>query len=436
MLFGKKHIDRVEQELGSTKQGQRYWHLIRNRFRKKRAAVWALRVIYVFAFIALFADFIANEKPLYCKIDGSVHFPIFRQYLVDLGLAKQHGPFLHINWRESQGEFESIFFPPIPYSYDTQDLDHLNFVGPFDDQQVASFRFRHWLGTDKLGRDVAAGMVNGTRMAMLIGLVAMGIAAIIGISLGAISGYFGDDRLQWSRARLLMTILGLLVGLFYGFTARSFALQEGALGWQLLFSVLILAGSLFVFRKLSILLERWSPLAKKISIPADLLVMRLIEIKRSIPTLLLLLAILGLVTRPNIFYVMAIIGLLSWTGLARFMRAEMLRIRELEYMEATRALGYSHWRALFRHAIPNGLTPVLVALSFGVAGAILTEASLSFIGIGVPPEQVTWGTMLYTARSTPYAWWLGLFPGLGIFLTVMAFNLVGEGLSEAIHSRR
>ncbi|MCB0629227.1 MAG: ABC transporter permease, partial [Lewinella sp.] len=169
--------------------------------------------------------------------------------------------------------------------------------------------------------------------------------------------------------------------------------------------------------------------------PLDLLVMRLIEIKRSIPTLLLLLAILALVSRPNIFYVMAIIGLLSWTNLARFMRGEMLRIRELEYMEATRALGYSHWRALFRHAIPNGLTPVLVSLSFGIAGAILTEASLSFIGIGVPPEQVTWGTMLYTARSTPYAWWLGLFPGLGIFLTVMAFNLVGEGLSEAIHAR-
>lgn len=435
MLFGKKHIDQMEEELAQKGSDQRYWQLVKNRFRKKRAAVWALRILYVFAFIALFADFIANEKPLYCKVEGTSYFPIFRQYLVDAGLARQHAHFLHINWREAQDEFESIYFPLIPYSYDTQDLEHLNFVGPFQEQNVSSLQFRHWLGTDKLGRDIAAGMVNGTRMAMLIGIVAMGIAALIGISLGATAGYFGDDRLNWSRALLLTTMTGLLVGLFYGFSVRSFALQEGQLVWELLLSLLILAGSIFAFRSLAGLLEKWPPLAKKIRVPVDLLVMRLIEIKRSIPTLLLLLAILALVARPNVFYVMAIIGLLSWTGLARFMRAEMLRVRELEYMEATRALGYSNWRALFRHAIPNGLTPVLVALSFGVAGAILTEASLSFIGIGVPPDQVTWGTMLYTARSTPYAWWLGLFPGLGIFITVMAFNLVGEGLSEAIHAR-
>ncbi|MEZ4989695.1 MAG: ABC transporter permease [Saprospiraceae bacterium] len=425
----------MEAALSGTDSDQRYWRLVRNRFRKKRSAVWALRVLYVFAFIALFADFIANEKPIYCKQEGTAYFPIFRQYLVDMGLAKPHVPFLHINWRERMDDFEAIYFPPIPYSYHTQDLKHLNFVGPFGEQDISSLHFRHWLGTDKLGRDVAAGMVNGTRMAMLIGIVAMGIAALIGVSLGAIAGYFGDSRLYWSRAGLIFTVIGVLAGLFYGFSVRSFALQEGNLAWELLISFLILAGSIFVFRRVSRLFESWTPLAKKIKIPLDLLVMRLIEIKRSIPTLLLLLAILALVSRPNIFYVMAIIGLLSWTNLARFMRGEMLRIRELEYMEATRALGYSHWRALFRHAIPNGLTPVLVSLSFGIAGAILTEASLSFIGIGVPPEQVTWGTMLYTARSTPYAWWLGLFPGLGIFLTVMAFNLVGEGLSEAIHAR-
>lgn len=435
MLFGKKNTGAATADIAEPATDQRYWRLVQKRFRRKRPAVWALRVLYVFVFVAVFADFIANERPLYCKVDDTTYFPIFRQYLVDLGLAKPHVPFLNINWMEAKADFEAALFPPIPYSYYTQDNDHLNFTSPLEEQKVASLQYRHWLGTDKVGRDVTAGMVHGTRMAMLIGLVAMGIAAVIGITLGAAAGYFGDDRLYWSRAVLFFTVIGLLLGLFYGFSVRSYQLQEGTLSWELLLSVLIVLGITWGFRRMARLFEYWPPLAKKVRIPIDLLVMRAIEVKRSIPSLLLLLAILALVSQPNIFYVMTIIGLLSWTGLARFMRAEMLRIRELEYMEATRALGYSHWRSLLLHAIPNGLTPVLVSLSFGIAGAILIEASLSFIGIGVPPDQVTWGTMLYTARSSSYAWWLGLFPGLGIFLVVMAFNLVGEGLSEAIHAR-
>lgn len=437
MIFGKKHTDQLAQELEQNAGHQRYWSLVKQRFRKNRPAVWALRIIYIFAFIALFGDFIANERPIYCQVEGETYFPVFREYLVELNWAKPYPRFLNQSWLESEENFESILLPPIPYSYDTQDRKNRNYQGPFDEQEVVSWRYRHWLGTDNLGRDIAAGLVNGTRTAMLVGILAMGIAAIIGISLGALAGYFGDDRLRWSRARTFMNFIGIILGIFYGFTVRAYALQESEnLAWDILLSAAIFSLFLVLGNGLATLMEKWKPLGRKISIPVDLIVMRTIEIKRSIPTLLLLLAILALISRPNIFYVMAIIGLLGWTGIARFMRAEMLRIRALEYLEAARALGYTHRRILFRHAIPNGLSPVLVTIAFGIAGAILIEASLSFIGIGMPPDQVTWGTMLFAARSAPYAWWLAVFPGFSIFITVMAFNLIGEGLTEAIHSKQ
>jgi peptide/nickel transport system permease protein len=176
-------------------------------------------------------------------------------------------------------------------------------------------------------------------------------------------------------------------------------------------------------------------LAKPVYIPIDIIVSRLFEILESIPALLLILSFVAIVEKPSIFIVMAIIGLTSWTSIARYIRAELLKIRNLEYIEAAQALGYPEWRIVLRHAVPNALTPVLIAVSFGIASAILIESSLSFLGIGVPAEQVTWGSLLATVRGFPQAWWLAIFPGFAIFITVTIFNLIGDGLTDAMDPR-
>ena len=162
--------------------------------------------------------------------------------------------------------------------------------------------------------------------------------------------------------------------------------------------------------------------------------MRIVEIFNAIPTLILLLAIVAIINKPSIYNIILIIGLIRWTTITRFVRAELLRIRQLEYVEAARALGYSRFRIIFRHALPNALGAALIAISFGIATAILLEATLSFLGIGMPPDKLTWGLLLSEARSNTSAWWLVIFPGLAIFSTVILFNLLGEGLSDALSS--
>lgn len=391
---------------------------------------WALRGLNVLLFIALFGDFLANEKPLYCVVEGRTWFPVAHQYLVDLGVARWETRFLTTDW--DQQPYQRVIMPLIPYSAEGIDLTNSNYKSPFDRQNVSSWRFRHWLGTDQLGHDVAAGLVAGARTAILVGLVAMSIAFIIGLFFGAVAGYFGDDRLRVSRAGLILVVIGFLLGLFWAFSSRSYQLSEGKLGLELIVSLLIFAGVIAAFYGVAALLKRLGIGRKKVLIPADNLVMRLIEIMNSIPALLFILAALAVIKDRSIFYVMGIIGLLRWTGIARFLRAELLRIRKMEYMEATRALGYSHWQAISRHAIPNGIGPVMIALAFGIAGAVLLEAYLSFLGIGLPPEAVSWGSMLNNVRSNFAAWWLALFPGLAIFATVMIFNLLGESLTEVL----
>ncbi len=433
MLFGRKKQKELAESMAKAASGQQYWAIVKRQFFRNRLAVWSLRVFYVLLFIAVTADFLANEKPIYCKIDGKHHFPVFRQYFVDLGWAGWDAVFINKSWKEL--EYEAVVFPPIPYSATSIDLRN-QYRSPFGPQQVDSKRYWHWLGTDNLGRDVTAGMIRGTRIALLVGVCSMSIASVIGIFLGAIAGYFGDDRLKVSRLRLGLNLIAVLLGIFYTFISRSYAISHsGQVGIELLKSLLLFVVVIAVANILAGFLEKMFSLKRKIKIAADIIVMRFIEIINSIPALIFLLAVLAIIEKPGILNVMMIIGLIIWTGIARFIRAELLRVRQLEYIDAARAMGFSEFRILFRHAIPNSLTPVLITIAFGIASAILMEAFISFLGIGVSPDEVTWGLMLNLSRDSIKAWWLAVLPGCAIFITVSIFNLIGEGLSDALNPR-
>jgi len=437
LFFNKKREDQIAKAIEESEEG--YWEIVRRQFFKNRLAVWSLRLFYVILFVAIMADFIANERPIYCQIDGETHFPVFHQYAVDLGMATWDEKFVSTKWLEQ--DYEHVLFPPITYSATTRDSKNNKFRSPFGEQNFpeGSNGGWHYLGTERIGQDVAAGMIHGTRTAMLVGVVAMSIATLLGLFFGAISGYFGDERLKVSRIRIALNILAFIMAIFFAFISNGYVIGDMIGSGELLRAIfMMLAWFVAMFGIANILtipLKKIPFLRKKVTVALDIIVMRFIEIVNSIPLLILILAIVAIIEKPSVLFVMVIIGAVSWTGIAKFVRAELLRIRRLEYVEAAQAFGYSEFRIIMRHALPNALAPVFIAVAFGVASAILTEAFLSFIGVGIPDDQVTWGSLLRLSQEKFSAWWLAVFPGFAIFITVTVFNLIGEGLTDALDPR-
>lgn len=165
------------------------------------------------------------------------------------------------------------------------------------------------------------------------------------------------------------------------------------------------------------------------------IIMRFIDIMLTIPTFFLILAVIAFI-EPSIWNIMIVIGLTSWMGVARLVRAEFLSIKEREYVLAAKALGASDFRIIFRHIMINSMAPVLVSAVLGIAGAVLVESALSFLGIGVQPPTPSWGNILTLGKDNiEIAWWLSVYPGLAILITVLGYNLLGEGIRDSIDPR-
>jgi len=222
-------------------------------------------------------------------------------------------------------------------------------------------------GTDELGRNVFARMLQGSFVSLSVGIVAVSISLLIGVSLGGLAGFYGE--------------------------------------------------------------RKWGPFS------VDGLIMRFTDVVLCFPTFFLILTVVALLP-PSIYNIMIVIGMTSWMGTARFVRAEFLSLRERDFVTAAQALGLPEWRIIFRHMVPNALAPVLVSASIDVAYAILTESALSFLGFGVRPPFATWGNILADGRIYIFdAPWLFAIPGTAILIVVLAFNLVGEGLRDAMNPR-
>lgn len=167
----------------------------------------------------------------------------------------------------------------------------------------------------------------------------------------------------------------------------------------------------------------------------DIVIMRLVDVMLSIPTFFLILAVIAFLA-PSIWNIMIVIGLTSWMGVTRLVRAEFLSLREREFVLSAKTLGANDFRLIFLHILPNSLTPIIVSTVLGIASAVLVESGLSFLGLGVQPPQASWGNILTDGKEyIQFAWWLSLFPGMAILVTVLGYNLLGEGLRDAMDPR-
>ncbi len=280
------------------------------------------------------------------------------------------------------------------------------------------------LGTDELGRDVFARMLQGAWVSLTVGFVAVGISVLIGILLGGIAGYYGQNRVQIDHLLLAAAVLGGAV-----------LLSVDRIAWGM--GLLGISGILVIFRIFQTQKQvKGLPSIVRIrTFTIDTLIMRVVDIMLCFPTFFLILTVVALLP-ASIYNIMVVIGLTSWMGTTRFVRAEFLSLREQDFVAAARALGVGDLRIIFRHMMPNAVAPVLVSATIGIASAILTEAGLSFLGFGVPPPHATWGNILSGGQNYIFdAPWLTFIPGITILIVVLAFNLFGEGLREVLNPK-
>ncbi len=362
-----------------------------------RAGRVSVFILIFWIIIALLSPFLANNKPIIAKNDQGWSMPVLSKSDI-----------------KAKGDYSFQISPIIPYRFDDLDLEN-TYKPPFTKGKKGI----HLLGTDKLGRDVTAGMINGARVAFVVATSVILVASIFGILIGLLIGFYGDSGIK--RNLLQQALLALLFIYFLYYVVH---LIGDGLSIKSVLPLIILGIGGYILNHLLGKIP-----IKKYGLPIDIIVQRLFEINESLPGLFIILAFVAIVTETTLFIVSMIMAFLLWMTFARHARAEALQIREEEYIESAKASGIGDLRLLVRHILPNALPSLLVVTAFSFSIVILLESTLSFLGIGLPLEEVSWGKILAEARKSPKSWWLAVFPGLAIFLVLYSFNTLGDILS-------
>lgn len=421
---------------------KRTYHHICGALAKNRSLKRCLRALVLLVVIALLAPVLANDKPLFCKYKNAWLFPAFswkRNVVIDnTSLNYNMGK----DWKYLDADI--ILFPPCAWSPNTLDPDNAPRKSPFDEQWLSHtngtitllpLTYRHWLGTTQNGQDVLSILIHGTAIAIGIGFASMLIAALIGVSLGAFAGYFSNNGLRLGPLQILALLTGIFFTWFYCCVIRGDKLAEafhnGGL-WlilRLLFLGYIALKTIGGLVWIAGYTERILKISYRFRFPMDTLVSKSIELLNSVPALLLVIT-LSAFAQPSYSLLIIIMGLLGWTIIARITRAEYLKAKNLEYVMAAKALGMKNRRILLRHILPNAMPVILTQVAFGMGNVVLVEASLSFLGIGIPHGSASWGSLLNEGRDHFTSWWLVLFPGACLCILMLLYNKIATELSK------
>ena len=354
---------------------QDYWALVRRRFFRNRQGAGGLAVVLLLFLTALTAPIVANDRPIVATYKGDLVFPAFTTY-VDIWVPWQSMRFRLKSWE--LGDAEPPYFP-LSDHYPQMEEDSWKAVRDSPDMGFAIWPLVGW----------HPNQIDGSALKLKPGEGE-------GHTLGT------DDLGRDVFARLIHgTVVAMLVGIFSQGLAASIGITLG------------LAAGYFGGK-------------------VDMVLSRVTEMVMCFPTFFLIIAVIAFLEQ-SIINIMLVLGLVGWTGIFRLIRGEVLRVRDLDFVVAARALGVPDYRIMFRHVLPNAISPVFVALAFGVASSVLVETSLSFLGFG-DPTMPSWGEIVQQGRLyiNQGLWHLTVYPGVAIFITLTAFNLFGQGLRDAL----
>lgn len=391
-----------------------YWDLVWGQFKKNRIAFTSAVLILLLVFIATWSPVLANGKPFIWTENGKTTYPLL-QYLVAPTVSFSMAYFF--NWLL----FVTITFPVIAafgWLYMRNSIRKRvsllilisMFVAALPFIRIDEKRFfRQFRNDEKDYPSLAKTLDRSKGDGALFTLIAEDpITPLQGKILVPPGSEFPLGTDGQGRGVLARMLHGTRVSLSVGFVAETIAVLLGVF-----------------FGALAGYYRGW----------VDIVVSRFIEIVICFPSFFLILTIVAFIEpeKRSIFHIMLVIGATGWTGIARLVRGEFLKLADQDFVQSARALGCSNSRLMFRHMLPNAMGPVLVSAAFGVAGAILTESGLSYLGFGAPPPTPTWGEMISQGKEhLDEAWWLIVYPGLSIFFTVTIYNLAGDGLRDAM----
>lgn len=309
----------------------------------------------------------------------------------------------------------------IPYDASTIDVRAMNYKAP-------ALSGLHLLGTDAVGRDILAGCVYGVRNAFVFSIISVSFTLIIGLFLGILSGFYYDNGVKLKASWLFSFIIGILCFFLMTYVSLPTGLEIATktdYGLSILLSLMVS----FALMTLSYLLFNILLKKSKVKVNVDLWINRFMESLDAIPSLFILITTLALID-ANFILTAIVLGALMWVGVARICRAEIMKIKAESYIESAEALGLSNFSIIKNHILPNISRPILIQLIFIFSNCILIESTLNFIGIGTSIAEISWGSMLAEAGQNLHAWWLLVFPGIFIFLSIYSLRVLASELDS------
>ncbi|GLR17980.1 ABC transporter permease [Portibacter lacus] len=340
--------------------------------KKRKLSYW---IVGFYVFIAVFHPFIANENAHNFSILG-------KKFSISA---------------------------PVAYSYNTID-ETVSYSPPLKNG--------HLLGTDIIGRDTFAGILKGTEIAVKIGFLSVLLATILALCMGLFAAYSKINPFKIDLISGFLYLLSAICLVYYlwisSYTSYIYVVVA------LIFVVIINGGYQYLTRKKK----------KKWVLPIDGFYLRVVESMKALPSLILILACISIFEEFNVNGLILILAFLMWPGISRYVRAEALKVLSQEYILAAKAYGASDLRILWKHVLPKLFTSLSVIIAFSISAAILVESTLSFLGLGIPIDEVSWGTMLKEAQGNFSAWWLAIFPGIALFGLILSLNIIGEEAAQ------